>query len=171
MADIGKSSFTTEILETYALQNVDDDEHWDNIVEINQTSPFILTREIGRDMIKAGKGKIIFIASILTFQGGITVPAYAASKGAIGQLTKALSNEWASKGLNINAIAPGYVATDMTAKLKSDESRNSSILERIPSGRWAVPEDFKGQAVFLASEASNYLNGTILTVDGGWMGR
>ena len=147
------------------------DDHWDGIVEINQTSQFLLAREFGSDMIKVGRGKIIFIASILSFQGGITVPAYAASKGAIGQLTKALSNEWASKGLNINAIAPGYVATDMTAELQSDEIRNSSILERIPAGRWAIPEDFKGPAVFLASEASNYLNGTILTVDGGWMGR
>jgi 2-deoxy-D-gluconate 3-dehydrogenase len=147
------------------------DEYWDEIIEINQSAQFILSREFGKDMLKAGKGKIVFTASILTFQGGITVPGYAASKGAIGQLTKALSNEWAGKGLNINAIAPGYVSTDITVELQSDRERNNTIIERIPAGRWGKPEDFKGPVVFLSSSASDYVNGAILTVDGGWMGR
>ena len=122
-------------------------------------------------MISRGQGKIIFIASLLTFQGGITVPGYAASKGGIGQLTMALSNEWASKGVNVNAIAPGYIATDNTQALQDDPERSQAILSRIPQGRWGTPEDFKGPAVFLASAASNYMNGSIVTVDGGWMGR
>ena len=147
------------------------DDYWDTVIEINQNSQFILTREIGRDMVARGYGKIIFTASLLTFQGGINVPGYAASKGAIGQLTKAFANEWASKGVNVNAIAPGYISTDNTEALRADQDRSRSILERIPAGRWGDPEDFKGPAVFLASEASNYVHGTILTVDGGWMGR
>ncbi len=147
------------------------DEYWDKVIEVNQNSQFILTREIGKEMIKRGSGKIIFTASLLTFQGGITVPGYAASKGAIGQLVKAFSNEWASKGVQINAIAPGYIATDNTAALREDEDRSSSILSRIPAGRWGQPEDFKGPVIFLASTASDYMNGSILLVDGGWMGR
>jgi 2-dehydro-3-deoxy-D-gluconate 5-dehydrogenase len=147
------------------------DEYWDEIIEINQNAQFILTREIGRDMISRGNGKIVFTASLLTFQGGITVPGYAASKGAIGSLTKAFANEWASKGVNVNAIAPGYIATDNTEALREDADRSASILGRIPAGRWGEPEDFKGPAVFLASKASDYVHGTILTVDGGWMGR
>lgn len=147
------------------------DEYWDEIIEINQNAQFILTREIGRDMISRGNGKIIFTASLLTFQGGITVPGYAASKGAIGSLTKAFANEWASKGVNVNAIAPGYIATDNTEALRDDPERSNSILGRIPAGRWGEPADFKGPAVFLASNASDYIHGTILTVDGGWMGR
>lgn len=147
------------------------DEYWDEIIEINQNAQFILTREIGRDMISRGNGKIIFTASLLTFQGGINVPSYAASKGAIGSLTKAFSNEWASKGVNVNAIAPGYIATDNTEALRDDPERSASILGRIPAGRWGEPQDFKGPAVFLASKASDYVHGTILTVDGGWMGR
>lgn len=147
------------------------DEYWDEIIEINQNAQFILTREIGRDMISRGKGKIIFTASLLTFQGGITVPGYAASKGAIGSLTKAFANEWAAKGVNVNAIAPGYIATDNTEALREDPERSSAILGRIPAGRWGEPQDFKGPAVFLASSASDYVHGTILTVDGGWMGR
>lgn len=147
------------------------DEYWDEIIEINLSAQFLLTREFGKDMITAGRGKIVFTASILTFQGGITVPGYAASKGAIGQLTKALSNEWAGKGLNINAIAPGYVSTDITAELQADTKRNKSIVERIPMGRWGNPNDFKGPVVFLSSPASDYMNGAILVVDGGWMGR
>jgi 2-deoxy-D-gluconate 3-dehydrogenase len=147
------------------------DEYWDEIIEINQNAQFILTREIGRDMISRGSGKIVFTASLLTFQGGITVPGYAASKGAIGSLTKAFANEWASKGVNVNAIAPGYIATDNTEALRDDPERSASILGRIPAGRWGEPEDFKGPAVFLASKASDYVHGTILTVDGGWMGR
>ena len=147
------------------------DEYWDEIIEINQNAQFVLTREIGKDMIARGAGKIIFTASLLTFQGGITVPGYAASKGAIGSLTKAFANEWASKGVNVNAIAPGYIATDNTEALRDDPERSASILGRIPAGRWGEPQDFKGPAVFLASKASDYVHGTILTVDGGWMGR
>lgn len=147
------------------------DEYWDEIIEINQNAQFILTREIGRDMITRGSGKIVFTASLLTFQGGITVPGYAASKGAIGSLTKAFANEWASKGVNVNAIAPGYIATDNTEALRDDPERSASILGRIPAGRWGESHDFKGPAVFLASSASDYVHGTILTVDGGWMGR
>jgi 2-deoxy-D-gluconate 3-dehydrogenase len=147
------------------------DEYWDEVIETNLNSQFILSRAIGGRMAERGSGKIIFTASLLTFQGGITVPGYAASKGAIGQLTKALANEWAAKGVQVNAIAPGYIATDNTAALRADVARNSAILARIPAGRWGETEDFKGAVVFLASRASDYVNGTILTVDGGWMGR
>ncbi|MCB0574857.1 MAG: SDR family oxidoreductase, partial [Saprospiraceae bacterium] len=123
------------------------------------------------DMVARGSGKIIFTASLLTFQGGILVPGYAASKGAIGSLVKALANEWAAKGVQVNAIAPGYIATDNTEALRNDAVRSRAILDRIPAGRWGDPDDFKGPIVFLASGASDYVNGTILTVDGGWMGR
>lgn len=148
-----------------------DDELWDEVINVNLSSQFVLSREIGRGMIARGHGKIIFTASLLTFQGGITVPGYAASKGGIGQLTKALSNEWAPLGLNVNAIAPGYIATDNTQALQDDAARSKSILERIPQGRWGTPADFAGPVVFLASSASDYVNGEILVVDGGWMGR
>lgn len=147
------------------------DEYWDQIIEVNQNAQFILTREIGKEMIRRGEGKIIFTASLLSFQGGITVPGYAASKGAIASLTKAFANEWASKGVNVNAIAPGYIATDNTEALRNDQARSESILGRIPAARWGEPEDFKGSTVFLASKAADYVHGTILTVDGGWMGR
>jgi 2-deoxy-D-gluconate 3-dehydrogenase len=147
------------------------DGYWDEVIAVNQTAPFILTREIGKRMIESGGGKIIFTASLLTFQGGINVPGYAASKGAIGQLTKAFANEWASKGINVNAIAPGYIATDNTTALREDEGRSRSIIERIPAARWGEATDFKGPIVFLASEASSYMHGHVLTVDGGWMGR
>ncbi|MBN8430974.1 SDR family oxidoreductase [Microbulbifer salipaludis] len=147
------------------------DDLWDKVIEVNLNAQFILSREIGKEMVAQGSGKIIFTASLLTFQGGITVPGYAASKGAIGQITMALSNEWASKGVNVNAIAPGYIATDNTQALREDSERAASILARIPQGRWGQPEDFKGPVVFLASEASNYMNGSVLLVDGGWMGR
>ncbi len=147
------------------------DEYWDKVIEVNLNAQFVLSREIGKDMVSNGSGKIIFTASLLTFQGGITVPGYAASKGAIGQLTMALSNEWASKNVQVNAIAPGYIATDNTEALRNDEDRSQSILARIPAGRWGTPKDFKGPIVFLASEASDYMSGSILTVDGGWMGR
>ncbi|MCF2903813.1 SDR family oxidoreductase [Octadecabacter sp. CECT 8868] len=148
-----------------------DDELWDEVIDVNLSSQFILSREIGRGMVGRGSGKIIFTASLLTFQGGITVPGYAASKGGIGQLTKALANEWAPHGINVNAIAPGYIATDNTQALQDDAARSKSILERIPQGRWGTPQDFAGPAVFLASSASDYVNGEILVVDGGWMGR
>ncbi len=147
------------------------DEFWDEVLEVNLSSQFILSREIGSTMLVQGAGKIIFTASLLSFQGGINVPSYAASKGGIARLTMALANEWAGKGVNVNAIAPGYISTDNTAALREDKDRSSSILGRIPAGRWGEPEDFKGPVVFLASDASNYVHGTILTVDGGWMGR
>lgn len=147
------------------------DEWWDKVIEVNLSAQFVLTREIGRSMIERGSGKIIFTASLLTFQGGITVPGYAASKGGIGQLTMAFANEWASKGVNVNAIAPGYIATDNTQALQDDPERSVAILGRIPAGRWGKPEDFAGPAVFLASDAANYVHGATLLVDGGWMGR
>lgn len=147
------------------------DEYWDTVINTNLNAQFILTREIGQGMLARGKGKVIFTASLLTFQGGINVPGYAASKGAVGSLVKAFANEWAGKGVNVNAIAPGYIATDNTSALRADEKRSASILDRIPAGRWGEPEDFKGPTVFLASAASDYVHGTILTVDGGWMGR
>ena len=147
------------------------DEDWDHVIDVNLRSQFVMAREIGKRMIQRGHGKIVFTASLLSFQGGITVPGYAASKGAIAQLTKALANEWAGKGINVNAIAPGYIATDNTAALRADETRNNAILARIPAGRWGTPEDLSGALVFLCSNASSYIQGTVLTVDGGWMGR
>lgn len=147
------------------------DEYWDTVMEVNLNAQFILSREFGKDMIAQGSGKIIFTASLLTFQGGITVPGYAASKGGIGQLTMALSNEWAGKGVQVNAIAPGYIATDNTQALQDDPERCQAILSRIPAGRWGEPDDFKGPVVFLASKASDYMSGQIMLVDGGWMGR
>lgn len=147
------------------------DEFWDEVLEVNLSSQFILTREIGKKMLERGHGKVIFTASLLTFQGGVTVPGYASSKGGIGQLTMAFANEWASRGINVNAIAPGYIRTDNTQALQDNKERHDAILERIPAGRWGVPEDFAGPAVFLASSASDYMHGSIMTVDGGWMGR
>ncbi|TDN37558.1 2-dehydro-3-deoxy-D-gluconate 5-dehydrogenase KduD [Hymenobacter sp. UV11] len=147
------------------------DEDWDNVLSINLDAPFRLARAVGGRMLARGRGKIIFTASLLTFQGGINVPGYAASKGGVGSLVKALANEWAGRGVNVNAIAPGYIATDNTEALRQDETRSAAILSRIPAGRWGEPADFKGPIVFLASAASDYVHGTILTVDGGWMGR
>ncbi|WP_208630748.1 SDR family oxidoreductase [Maribacter litoralis] len=147
------------------------DELWDKVIEVNQNAQFILTREIGKEMVKRKSGKVIFTASLLTYQGGITVPGYAASKGAIGQLTMAFANEWASSGVNVNAIAPGYISTDNTEALRNNPERANSILARIPAGRWGQPEDFAGPVVFLASDAAAYMNGSITLVDGGWMGR
>ncbi len=147
------------------------DELWDEVIEVNLSAQFVLTREIGAQMIKNGAGKVIFTASLLTFQGGITVPGYAASKGGIGQLTMALANEWGSKGINVNAIAPGYIRTDNTQALQDNKERHDAILERIPAGRWGETQDFAGPIVFLASNASDYMHGHIMTVDGGWMGR
>lgn len=148
------------------------EEWWDEVIETNLSAQFLLTQAVGRGMIARGKGgKVIFTASLLTFQGGITVPGYAASKGGVGQLTMAFANEWAAKGIQVNAIAPGYIATDNTQALRNDPDRSASILARIPAGRWGTPEDFAGPVIFLASRASDYVSGTILTVDGGWMGR
>jgi 2-deoxy-D-gluconate 3-dehydrogenase len=147
------------------------DEYWDKMIEIDLTAQFVLAREFGRGMLERGSGKIIFTASLLTFQGGITVPGYAAAKGGVGQLTKALANEWAGRNVQVNAIAPGYIATDNTTALQNDPARNTAILARIPAGRWGDPCDLAGAAVFLASPAADYVSGTVLTVDGGWMGR
>ncbi len=147
------------------------DEYWDRVLTINLDSQFILAREIGKTMLERGAGKIVFTCSLLSFQGGINVPGYAASKGALNSLVKALANEWAGSGVNVNGIAPGYIATDNTTALRADEVRSKSILDRIPAGRWGEAQDFAGPAVFLASPASDYVHGTILTVDGGWMGR
>lgn len=144
---------------------------WDAVIEVNLSSVFRLSQLAARQMIACGSGKIINLASLLSFQGGITVPAYAASKGGVAQLTKALANEWAARGVNVNAIAPGYMRTDNTMALQQDETRNRQILERIPAGRWGEPADLAGAAVFLASAASDYLHGHVLVVDGGWMGR
>jgi 2-deoxy-D-gluconate 3-dehydrogenase len=147
------------------------DEYWDKIIEVDLNAQFVLAREFGRDMLARGGGKIVFTASLLSFQGGITVPGYAAAKGGIAQLTKALANEWAGKNVQVNAIAPGYIATDNTTALRADPVRNPAILARIPAGRWGDAEDLAGAAVFLSSPASDYVSGTVLTVDGGWMGR
>jgi 2-deoxy-D-gluconate 3-dehydrogenase len=147
------------------------DDYWDTVIETNLNAQFFLTREIGRRMLERRSGKIVFIASLLSFQGGITVPGYAASKGAIQQLTKALSNEWAAHNVQVNAIAPGYIRTDNTAALQSDPVRNPAILARIPAGRWGNPEDLCGAVLFLASQASDYVNGSTVVVDGGWLGR
>jgi 2-deoxy-D-gluconate 3-dehydrogenase len=157
------------ILRKPALEHPD--EYWDKVIEVNLNAQFVLSREIGKRMVERGRGKIIFIASLLAFQGGILVPGYAASKGGIAQLTKALANEWAGQGVNVNAIAPGYVLTDNTRPLRDDPERAASILARIPAGRWGEPEDLGGAALFLASAASDYVHGSILTVDGGWMAR
>jgi 2-dehydro-3-deoxy-D-gluconate 5-dehydrogenase len=147
------------------------DADWDSVIEVNLSSVFRLSQEAGKRMIERGRGRIVNIASVLSFQGGVTVPAYAASKGGLAQLTKALANEWAAKGVNVNAIAPGYMRTDNTLTLQRDETRNRQILERIPAGRWGDPADVAGAAVFLSSSASDYIHGHVLVVDGGWMGR
>jgi 2-deoxy-D-gluconate 3-dehydrogenase len=147
------------------------DEYWDKVLSINLDAAFILAREFGKEMLSRGSGKIIFTCSLLSFQGGVNVPGYAASKGALASLVKALANEWASQGVNVNGIAPGYISTDNTEALRNDPVRSKAILDRIPAGRWGQPDDFRGPAVFLASAASDYVHGTVLTVDGGWMGR
>jgi 2-dehydro-3-deoxy-D-gluconate 5-dehydrogenase len=145
---------------------------WERVLQVNLTSVFQLSQLVGRDLIaRNAGGKIVNIASLLSFQGGIRVPAYAASKGGVAQLTKALANEWAAHDIQVNAIAPGYFATTNTEALQADPVRNRQILERIPAGRWGQPEDLAGAALYLASRASNYVTGTIVTVDGGWMGR
>src|ERR1700744_1217877 len=157
------------ILRQPAAQHTDD--NWDKVLSINLDAAFILAREFGGPMIARHSGKIIFTCSLLSFQGGINVPGYAASKGALSSLVKALANEWASQGVNVNGIAPGYISTDNTEALRGDPARSKSIMDRIPAGRWGEPDDFRGPAVFLASSASDYVHGTILTVDGGGMGR
>jgi len=157
------------IRRTPAVQHADDD--WDAVINLNLSAVFRMCRAAGAHMLERGSGKIVNIASLLAFQGGINVPGYSAAKGGVAQLTKALANEWASKGINVNAIAPGYMATDNTAALRADTARYNAILERIPAGRWGVPEDLGGAVVFLSSPAGSYVNGHVLVVDGGWMGR
>jgi 2-deoxy-D-gluconate 3-dehydrogenase len=147
------------------------DEYWDKVVDINLNAQFILGREFGKHMIENGGGKIIFTCSLLSFQGGINVPGYTATKSAVAGLVRAFGNEWGNKGVCVNGIAPGYIATNNTQALREDADRSKSILERIPVGRWGVPADFKGPVTFLASSASDYVNGTVLFVDGGWMAR
>jgi 2-deoxy-D-gluconate 3-dehydrogenase len=157
------------IRRTPAAQHSDED--WDDVVNINLSAVFRMCRAAGNHMLERGSGKIVNIASLLAFQGGINVPGYSAAKGGVAQLTKALANEWASKGITVNAIAPGYMSTDNTAALRADTARYNQILERIPAGRWGMPEDLAGAVIFLASQASSYVNGHVLVVDGGWMGR
>lgn len=147
------------------------EEDWDAVVDTNLKTLFFLSQAVAKGMIAQGSGKIINVASMLTFQGGIRVPSYTASKSGVGGLTKAMANEWAAKGINVNAIAPGYIATNNTAALQADEHRNRQIVERIPAGRWGKPDDIAGTAVFLASSAADYVNGHILAVDGGWLAR
>jgi 2-deoxy-D-gluconate 3-dehydrogenase len=147
------------------------DEDWQRILQVDLTSQFVLSREVGRSMVDRGRGKIIFTASLLSFQGGINVASYAAAKSGLAGLTRALANEWATRGVNVNAIAPGYIATDNTAALRADPERDRAILGRIPAGRWGVPGDLHGAVVFLASRASDYVHGAVLPVDGGWLGR
>lgn len=147
------------------------DEDWDMLLEVNLSAPFRLSRRLGKVMIEQGGGRIVNIASLLSFQGGILVPAYSASKGGVAQFTKALANEWASKNVNVNAIAPGYIATNNTSALRADADRSRQILERIPAGRWGEPDDIAGAAVFLCSDAARYVTGHVLAVDGGWLAR
>jgi len=147
------------------------DEAWDRVIEVDLSSQFVLTREVGRTMVERGSGKVIFTASMLSFQGGVNVVGYTAAKSAIAGVTRALANEWASHGVNVNAIAPGYIATDNTEALRQDPARSGAILDRIPAGRWGDASDLKGAAVFLASSASDYVHGAVIPVDGGWLGR
>lgn len=147
------------------------DAEWDHLIEVNLSSQFVLSRELGKRMVERGHGKIVFTASLLSFQGGVFVPAYTATKSAIAGLTKALANEWAASGVCVNAIAPGYIATDNTEALRNDKDRSAAILDRIPAGRWGQSRDLAGATVFLASGASDYVHGVVLPVDGGWLGR
>ena len=152
-----------------AMDHADAD--WDDVMAVNLDAPFLLARELGRGMVERKYGKIIFIASVLSFQGGIQVPGYAASKGAIAQLTRALANEWAPYGVNVNAVAPGYVDTDNTAALKADATRSAALMARVPASRWGAPRDIAGPVLFLASGLADFIHGAILPVDGGWLAR
>jgi 2-deoxy-D-gluconate 3-dehydrogenase len=147
------------------------DGDWDHVLQVDLTAPYVLAREVGRSMLRRGSGKIIFTASLLSFQGGINVVSYTAAKSAIAGVTRALANEWAGRGVNVNAIAPGYIATDNTQALRDHAERNQAILDRIPAGRWGRADDLAGATVFLASDAASYVHGTVLAVDGGWLGR
>jgi 2-deoxy-D-gluconate 3-dehydrogenase len=152
-----------------AVDHSEDD--WDTVLDVNLTSVFLLCKQVGKHLLQQGSGKIVNIASLLSFQGGVNVPGYAAAKGGLANLTHALANEWAPRGVNVNAIAPGYIETDNTAALRQNPERFRQISERIPAGRWGIPRDLAGAAVFLCAPASNYVHGHVLTVDGGWMGR
>jgi 2-deoxy-D-gluconate 3-dehydrogenase len=147
------------------------DEAWNHVLAVDLVSPFVLARELGREMVDRGQGKIIFLASMLSFQGGINVVSYTAAKSGVAGITRALANEWAGRGVNVNAIAPGYIATDNTQALQDDPVRDAAIISRIPAGRWGRPADIAGAAVFLASSAADYVHGTVLAVDGGWLAR
>jgi len=147
------------------------DNDWDHVIEVNLTAPFILTRELAGPMLERGYGKIVSIASVLSYQGGFTVPGYASAKHAMVGLTQALSNEWAGRGVNVNAIAPGYIETANTEAIRQDPDRSQSIIDRVPAGRWGVPDDLVGATIFLASDASQFMNGAVVAVDGGWLGR
>jgi 2-deoxy-D-gluconate 3-dehydrogenase len=157
------------IVRTPAVDHADED--WDAVLNVNLTSVFLLCKLTGKHLLEQGSGKIVNIASLLSFQGGVNVPGYAAAKGGVAQLTRALANEWAGRGVNVNAIAPGYIETENTLALRQNTERFKQISERIPAGRWGTPGDLAGAAVFLCSRASDYVHGHILTVDGGWMGR
>jgi len=152
-----------------ATEHGDDD--WDRVLQVDLTAPYVLAREVGRGMLERGSGKIIFTASLLSFQGGVNVVSYTAAKSAVVGVTRALANEWAGRGVNVNAIAPGYIATDNTQALRDHAARNQAILDRIPAGRWGRADDLAGATVFLASDAASYVHGTVLAVDGGWLGR
>ena len=147
------------------------DEDWDHVIEVDLSAPFVLTREIGRRMIQRGSGKIVFVASVLSFQGGINVPSYASAKAGVAQLTRSFANEWASMGINVNAVAPGYIASDNTAALQADDNRSTELMARVPAKRWGEPANIAGPVVFLASDAACFVHGSILPVDGGWLAR
>jgi 2-dehydro-3-deoxy-D-gluconate 5-dehydrogenase len=187
-ADFSDQAAVAELGETLAAEPVDilvnnagtirrapaaehPDAYWDEVLQVNLSSQFALSRAVGRSMLERGRGKIIFTASLLSFQGGINVPGYAAAKSGIAGLTRALANEWTARGVTVNAIAPGYIATDNTQALQDDPDRSRAILERIPAARWGRPDDLAGATVFLASAASDYVSGTVIPVDGGWLGR
>lgn len=187
-ADFGDPEAVAALAETLAAEPVDilvnnagtirrapaaehSDEFWNEVLQVNLTSQFALARAVGRSMLERGHGKIIFTASLLSFQGGINVPGYAAAKSGIAGLTRALANEWTARGVTVNAIAPGYIATDNTQALQDDPDRSKAILERIPAARWGRPDDLAGATVFLASGAADYVSGTVIPVDGGWLGR
>jgi len=173
LAEVGTVDILVNNAGTIRRENITDYSlaDWDEVVEVNLTAPFILTQDFGKPMLERGAGKVIFISSLLSYQGGIRVPAYTASKSGIAGLVKAFANEWAGKGVNVNAVAPGYIVTDNTEALRADPIRYEAITGRIPAGRWGEGSDIAGSVVFLASENADYLHGSTITVDGGWMGR
>ena len=173
LTEVGQVDILVNNAGTIRRENITDYSlaDWDEVVEVNLTAPFILTQDFGKPMLERGAGKVIFISSLLSYQGGIRVPAYTASKSGIAGLVKAFANEWAGKGVNVNAVAPGYIVTDNTEALRADPIRYEAITGRIPAGRWGEGSDIAGSVVFLASENADYLHGSTITVDGGWMGR